>query len=314
MRTLCVLFCLPVFAQSDLDRKIAKFAEATGGTVGVAAMHLESGKVFRLRATERFPMASVFKLPVAMSFLDQKQIPLNALTKLDDSKIRPFRSKIAEHWPNGVMFTYEELLELMIVESDNTAADMLLYIPGVNQYLRKLAVAGIRIDRGEGQMALDYAGVTNIPPQKEWTLDWFNKAMAAVPRDQQREAANRFLADPRDTATPEAMLKLLRLLAEGKALSKQRTDLLLGLMRKTVPAAERIKAGLPPGTEVAHRPGTGGDNEGINLCTNDVGIVTLPNGNHLLLTIFIKGSPKDIATRERTIAQITRALFDAWPH
>jgi beta-lactamase class A len=85
-------------------------------------------------------------------------------------------------------------------------------------------------------------------------------------------------------------------------------------MRKTVPAAQRIKAGLPLGTEVAHRPGTGGDNEGINLCTNDVGIVTLPNGNHLLLAIFIKGSTKDTATRERTIAQITRVLYEAWPH
>ena len=188
------------------------------------------------------------------------------------------------------MFTYEELLELMIVESDNTAADMLLDIPGVNWYLGKLGIAGIRIDRGEGQMALDYAGVTDIPPEKDWTLDWFNKAMAAVPHDQQREAAKRFLLGRRDTATPEAMLKLLRLLIENKALSKQRTDLLLRLMRKTVPAAQRIKAGLPPGTEVAHRPGTGNDNEGINLCTNDVGIVTLPNGNHLLLAIFIKGS------------------------
>ena len=267
-----------------------------------------------MRAAELFPMASVFKLPVAMSFLDQKQIPLDALTKLDDSKIRPFRSQIAEHWPHDVMFTFQELLELMIVKSDNTAADALLDIPGVNWYLGKIGVSGIRIDRGEGQMALDYAGVTNRPPEIDWTLDWFNKAMAAVPRDRQKEAARLALLDHRDTATPEAMLKLLRLLVENKALSKQSTSLLLGLMRKTVPAAQRIKAGLPPGTEVAHRPGTGGDNEGINLCTNDVGIVTLPNGNHLLLAIFIKGSPKDTATRERTIAQITRALFDTWPH
>lgn len=310
MRALCVLFCLPVFAQSD----IANIAEAAGGTVGIAAMHLESGKAFALRSTERFPMASVFKLPVAMSFLNQTQLPLDAFLKLDESNLRPFRSKIAEHWPHGVMFSYEELIELMVVESDNTAADLLLNVPEVNRYLSKLGVSGIRIDRGEGQMALDYAGVTHIRPQKDWTLEWFNKAIATVPRDQQREAAKRFLLDQRDTATPEAMLKLLRLLIENKALSKQNTSLLLGLMRKTVPAAGRIKAGLPPGTEVAHRPGSGGDNEGVNLCTNDVGIVTLPNGDHLLLAIFIKGSPKDTATRERTIAQITRALFEAWPH
>jgi beta-lactamase class A len=116
VRSLCLLICLPAFAQSDLDREIAKIAQASGGTVGVSAMHLESGKIFALRATEPFPMASVFKLPVAMSFLDQKQIPLDAFTKLDAGNLLPFRSPIAEHWPHGVMFSYEELLGLMIVE------------------------------------------------------------------------------------------------------------------------------------------------------------------------------------------------------
>jgi beta-lactamase class A len=190
---------------------------------------------------------------------------------------------------------------------------MLLDIPSVNRYLRKLGVAGIRIDRSEGKMALDYAGVTNIPPQSEWTLDWFNHAMAAVPRDRQKEAARLFLTDQRDTATPEAMLKLLRLVVQGRALSKLRTTLLLDLLRKTTPGAARIKAGLPAGTVLAHRPGTGGDNEGVNLCTNDVGIVTLPGGGHLLLAVFIKGSNKDLATREQTIAQITRVLYDRLP-
>jgi beta-lactamase class A len=312
VRGVCLLFCLPLFAQPALDREIAQIAQASGGTVGVSAMDLESGKVFGLRASEPFPMASVFKLPLAMWFLDQKVIPLDAFTKLDNSSLRLFRSPIADHWPRDVMFTYEELLELTIVESDNTAADALLSVNAVNAYLRKLGITGIRVDRGEGQMALDYAGVTNIPPQNEWTLDWFNRAMAAVPRDQQRAAAQRFLVDQRDTATPEAMLKLLRMLVEGKALSKSHTTLLLDLMRKAVPGAARMKAGLPAETSVAHRPGTGFDNEGVNLCTNDVGVVTLPNGNHLLVAVFLKGSNRDIATREQTIAKITRALFDAW--
>jgi len=71
---------------------------------------------------------------------------------------------------------------------------------------------------------------------------------------------------------------------------------------------------LPAGTVVAHRPGTGNDNEGVNLCTNDVGIATLPNGSHLLIAVFIKGSNRDIAAREQTIARITRVLYEAWPH
>jgi beta-lactamase class A len=177
VRALCVLVCLPLFAQSDLDREITKIAESDGGTVGVAAMHLESGKVFAMRGKDPFPMASVFKLPIAMQVLDRNEPRLDILIKLMAWNIRPFRSHIAEMAPHGgPMFTITELLDYMVVESDNTAADMLLNIPGVNWYLGKLGVAGIRIDRGEGEMALDYAGVTSRPPEVEWALDWFNKA------------------------------------------------------------------------------------------------------------------------------------------
>jgi beta-lactamase class A len=242
--------------------------------------------------------------------------PLEVRMKLEPSDVRPFRSPIADRSPHGgIVLTLEEVLDAVIIESDNTAADLLLrLLPGssVNAYVHKLGIDGIRVDRSEGEMAIDYAGVTNAPPRSEWTLDWFKQAMAAVPRDQQREAAKRALADVRDTATPEAMLRLLRLIAEGEALSKEHTEFLLDRMSKTVPAAARIKAGLPAGTIVAHRPGTGGDNEAVNLCTDDVGIVTLPRGGHLLLAVFIKGSNKDLAAREQTIAQITHVLSEAW--
>jgi beta-lactamase class A len=317
VRAVSFLLCLPLIAQTPLDRQIAKIAEAGGGTAGVSALHLESGKSFALRATERYPMASVFKLPLAMTILDRNGPgPLEVRMRLEPSDIRPFRSPIAERSPHGgIMLTLEELVDGAIVESDNTAADLLLrLLPGgaVNGYLHRLGIEGMRIDRSEGEMAIDYAGIANPLPKSEWTLDWFNQAMAAVPKDQQREAARRSLADVRDTTTPEAALKLMRLLVEGEALSKEHTAFILDRMRKTVPAAARIKAGLPAGIPLAHRPGTGGDNEGINLCTNDTGIATLPNGNHLLVAVFIKGSDKDLATRERTISQITRALYDAW--
>lgn len=255
-------------------------------------------------------MASVFKLPLAMAVLDRTH--LDDPVTVEPSSVRPYRSPIAERAPKGgIIMTVGELLEAMIVESDNTAADLLLDLTGgpraVNNYLHKLQVDGIRIDRSEGQMALDYAGVTAIPPKSDWSLEWFIKAMAAVPKEQQKEAARRFLAEDRDTASPDEMIKLLRLLVQGKALLKSRTDLLLDLMQKTVPAAGRIKAGVPAGTVVAHRPGTGGDNEGINLCTNDVAII----GNHLLLAIFLKGSTQDEAARDQTIAQIARAIYGA---
>ena len=275
-------------------------------------------KYLNVAASDRFPMASVFKLPVALTLLGGKTPPpLSLKIKLDASAIRTFQSPIAERAPRGgITLTVAELLDAMLIASDNTAADILLEMcggpAGVTAHLRALGIDGIRVDRSEGQMALDYAGVTAVLPESQWSLDWFKRVMAAVPRDQQHAATERFLTGERDTATPESILALLRLLAEGKAVPKGPTELVLDRMRRTIPGAARIKAGLPAGTRVAHRPGSGGNNEGITLCTNDVGIVELPGGDRMLVAIFLKGSNQDTAAQERTIAEITRAIYSAW--
>jgi beta-lactamase class A len=266
-----LLLTVPLAAETSLDQRIERIAAHSGGTVGVAAVHLESGRTVRRLAAERFPMASVFKLPVALTILDRKtRLPLSLKVKLDASVARPFRGSIAQLVPRGAMLTIEELLDAMLIDSDNTAADALLGLSagpaGVTARLRALGIDGIRVDRSEGEMALDYASVTDVPPKDQWTLDSFQRAMSAVPRDQQRAAAQRFLADERDTATPDAMLALLRLLVQGKALSKDRTELVLDRMRRTIPGSARIKAGLPEGTVVPDRPGTGAENEGVSPC------------------------------------------------
>src|SRR5690606_27459898 len=52
-----------------LEREIAQLAELAGGTVGVAAVHLETGRAVYHNRTERFPMASSYKVPIAVELL-----------------------------------------------------------------------------------------------------------------------------------------------------------------------------------------------------------------------------------------------------
>jgi beta-lactamase class A len=75
---------------------------------------------------------------------------------------------------------------------------------------------------------------------------------------------------------------------------------------------KRLKGLLPKGTVVAHKTGTSGTRDGVTAATNDVGIITLPNGRHLAVAIFVSDSPADEATRERVIAEIAKALWDEW--
>src|ERR1700737_3101653 len=61
----------PEPATKALSRKLARLAAAAGGPVGVAVIAIESGERFSLAGRDRFPLASVFKLPLAIEFLQQ---------------------------------------------------------------------------------------------------------------------------------------------------------------------------------------------------------------------------------------------------
>ncbi len=52
-----------------IEGEIRRAAQSAGGTVGVSAIHIESGRRVALNAGERFPMASTYKIPIAVQFL-----------------------------------------------------------------------------------------------------------------------------------------------------------------------------------------------------------------------------------------------------
>ena len=114
----------------------------------------------------------------------------------------------------------------------------------------------------------DWAGVKERP---RTTAGW-DEIFDAMPNDQSRAAAALFEKDLRDTATPRGMVALLeRIYRQGRALPPS-SELLLDIMRRCRTGENRLKGLLPPGTEVAHKTGT------IGRTTNDVGIITLPDG------------------------------------
>jgi beta-lactamase class A len=311
----------PSDRREALEARIRSIAQTAGGTVGVSVLHVESGRGASLRANESFPMASIFKLPVAIELLrrvDRGTVRLDQKIALTAGDMRVGHSPIAERAPSGgITMSIGELLESMLVDSDNTAADVLLPLAGgpeiIRAQLEEAGFADIRVDRSEAELALDFFGVDPVPPRASWSLVTFRRLVDAVPPARRREAAVRFLADPRDTATPDAMAKLLVSIERRDRLSPESAARLLALMVRTRTGAARIKGLLPAGTEVAHRTGLCGDCEGINACTNDAGIVTLPGRvGHLAIAVFVRGSDRDLGERETAIARIARAAYDHW--
>ena len=275
-------FC--VKAQDPLRDKIVELAKPAKGIVGVSVLGLEDRDTLNYNGNARLVLHSVMKFPIAMAVLhlvDSGLFTLDKTIHIKKKDLPKTYSPLRDKYPDGnVDVSLRDLLSYMISQSDNDACDILLKFLGgpdqVEYYIQNtLKVRGINIETSEGDMA------------KSWEVQYTN------------------WCKPRD------MVKLIDVFYTGKALTLASRDFLYKIMTETTTGPNRIKALLPPGTVVAHKTGSSGTNEaGLSPATNDVGIITLPNGKHVAIAVFVTNSTADEATRELVIANIAKAVYD----
>jgi beta-lactamase class A len=198
---------------------------------------------------------------------------------------------------------------LMLLISDNSATDLVLDLAGggasVTARMKALGLDGIDVSRPTVNLIADWLGLKLLPPAGEWRQALWGPLFEAVPEADRKAAADAFDKDPRDTATPEAMVDLLVKIQRKSLHQPETAELLLDIMRRCQTGEHRLKGLLPDGSIVAHKTGT------IGGTTNDVGILTLPQGaGHVAISVFVKESTKPVADRERVIAQVSRAVHD----
>ncbi|MFM9903764.1 MAG: class A beta-lactamase [Pyrinomonadaceae bacterium] len=270
---------------AELEKTIAKIADAAKGKVGVAAVVLETGQSATLNADQHFPMQSVYKLPIAMAVMEQvKRGELDLDEKIGVTKEDMVRegqgSPLRDANPNGGEFTIRELIRLALIESDGTASDVLMRLAGgpdeIQSYLTQIGIRDMKV----------------VNTEKELGANW------------QTQYEN--------WATPAAAVDLLRSMREWRQGADDKDLVLHQFMAASVPGEKRLKGLLPKGTWVAHKTGTGGTQNGITGATNDIGIISLPNGKHLAIAVFVSDSPADEKTREAVIAKIAKACWDRW--
>jgi beta-lactamase class A len=117
-------------------------------------------------------------------------------------------------------------------------------------------------------------------------------------------------AQYRNWFEPAGAVQLLRRIADHSPLTSQHTQFLLHWMQPSGLTA-RLQADLPSGTLVAHKSGTSDVDNGLAHATNDIGLITLPDGRQLAIAVFITDSTAGQSARENAIAQIARAAYDA---
>lgn len=268
---------------NSFEQRIAELANPAQGRIGVAAVDLATGEEVMVLGDQLFPMASTSKVAIAATYLEMVEQGRYTLTSefplLLSVASRKFSSAKAPVRAGQYMSAID-LIEIMITRSSNPATDALLAAVGgpgpVNAWMKR---------QGLGQFSL-------------------NRDIATLVRDDGEHDPATFI-DPRDAATPRAMVNLLAGLYRGDFLSDQSRRVLLGAMSRTVTGKNRIPAYMPLDARVSHKTGS------LNNTSSDVGIIECPDGRVIAVAIYVTGQGSKLARQER-IAAIARALYDGF--
>jgi beta-lactamase class A len=254
---------------------LAELETRFGGRLGVYAVDTGTGRAVGHRADERFLMCSTTKVPLVALVLRRSVDDPGLL----DRRIRWGPADLLEYAPVtsrnvATGMTVAELCAAAISVSDNTAANLLFAQvggpPAVTAFVRGLGDPMTRFDRVE-------TALNDTAP-----------------------------GDERDTTTPARFAETLRLLALGDALPPPQRDRLVGWMVATTTGAAQIRAGVPAGSRVADKTGSGNRGE-----SNDVGVVWPPGRAPVVVTAFTAPADADDSAGKPTIAAATRAALTA---
>jgi beta-lactamase class A len=283
--TMCFvfLFASEIHGQENLKKEIENLVRTVNGSIGVGVKHLESGDTLTINGNDHFPMQSVYKFHLALAILadvDQGRLSIDQKVFIRKEDFIPNTvSPIADQYPDGnVELTVAELLSYTVSTSDNNGCDVLFKLVGgpkkVEAYIRAHGISDIAIVNTEREMHKDWDAQFN-----NWT-------------------------------TPQAMVQVLDQFYQKKLLSPHSRDLLVKIMEQTPTGKKRIKGHLSAGTVVAHKTGMGGNDEGVISAMNDVGVVTLPSGDHFAIALFVSNPKDSIEAVETVMAKISKLVFD----
>jgi len=296
-----------------LAAQIDKVVKSVEGEVGVAVKHIESGEELAINGDTYFPMASVFKVPIFVEVLAQVkegQFALEDEVSIQKTDQHLGSGMLSDLNAPGIKLTIRNLINLMMLISDNSATDLLLNkvrALNVTNRLRTYGLEKITVDRTCHHLIMDAIGM-DYEKYKDLPLDEMTEAFRKDRTENPEafeQASKSFSKILKDQSSPEAMNRLLELIYKKEILDVESCDFIIEVMLRCQTGQRRIKGDLPSDVKVAHKTGT------IGGTVNDVGIIELPDDlGHVALTIFTKDTKEDTEEVEDVIAQIARFVYD----
>ena len=265
------------------DAILTRIAASPGAIVAVSYRDLESGETLDIAADTVFHAASTMKVPVMIEVLrraqegafslDQEILLVNQFASLADGS--SFSLNKADDGDStlysraGDRVTVRDLLRLMITRSSNLATNELIELVGarnVTEAARRYGATRLSVLRG-------------VEDQKAFDMGLIN------------------------TTTSRDLAVLLEAIEKGSVLSaassSEMRDILLAQEFN-----EKIPAGLPAGTRVAHKTGE------ITAVSHDAAVVYPKGRKPYVLVVLTKGI-RDGSASSALIADVSRIV---WAH
>ena len=242
-----VLSAMNVQAQNKEDtrlrQKLQNLVQGFGGTVGIYVENLRTGKYAEYQSDTIFPTASMIKVPIMCGIFDKiekNELLYNQELIYRDSLFYPGED-ILGSFKDGEKIKLSKVQMLSITTSDNTAS----------LWLQKL-VGGERINTWLAGNGFEHTRMNSRTTGRQ--DDWKKYGWGQT--------------------TPREMARLLKLIREGKAVSKAASERMYrNLIR--IYWDGRALSEIPPYIQVASKQGA------VNQARSEVVLVNAPHGDYV---------------------------------
>lgn len=223
------LFALPLAAQdpaalleAKLMDRLRQIDQRFNGVMGVAVLDLATGKTLALNGDLVTAQASLIKVPILAAAFQKIEAGALALDQkvevTEKDKAGGSGTLDARLGPQPLAVTVEELLTLMVRDSDNTATNRIISLVGMDSVNQLMAQLGLRATRLRRVM-----------------MD-----SAAAKRNDE------------NTSTPLEMVRLFEFIYRERLISRNASRRMIEMLKQV---RVDFRAALPRGVESASKPG-----------------------------------------------------------
>ena len=309
--TLSIASAARAGAQS-LDVWVASQLDALSAKTSIYAKHLPSGRTLALRADVPMNTLSVIKIPVMiLAFRDAEAGKLD-LTKRYTIRAEDLRrgSGLLQTFDVGLSPTYRDIIEQMIITSDNTATDILIGKVGlkaVNDMLVRFGFKQTRLNSTTGALFRE-VWVRADPKNASMTdREVFEKGFPTNPES----AARSFALEGDSTkwlgvTTAREIVTMLEGILDAKYASKAHSQMMVDMMGRQFYASRLPRRAQYKGVHVAHKTG-----DWPPIAGNDVGILFY-QGGPTVVGIFTGQNKGDFVELEALEGRIAERLATEW--